>query len=110
MPTRTCGWRSRIATFPTNAGRRSKGSIDRLGGGGGLRERDLSMDALHGQDFWLFLFRDFFQFTDVIVGQLLDFSERVLFVVFGCEFVFEHVLRVLVAVPSDVAGVRSTLI
>src|SRR5437867_12921347 len=22
MPTRTCGWRSRIATFPTNAGRR----------------------------------------------------------------------------------------
>src|SRR5437870_10090298 len=110
MPTRTCGWRSRIATFPTNAGRRSKGSIDRLGGRGGLRERDLSMDALHSQDFLLFLFRDFFQFSDVIVGQLLDFSDRVLFVVFGYEFVFEHLFQVLVAVPADVADGGSMLL
>src|SRR5437764_6477355 len=116
MPTRTCGWRSRIATFPTNAGRRSTafrnyGMVDRQAwGGGGLRERDLSMDALHGQDFLLFLFRDFFQFTDVIVGQLLDFSDRVLFVVFGYEFVFEHLFQVLVAVPADVADGGSMLL
>src|SRR6266566_8135246 len=92
MPTRTCGWRSRIATFPTNAGRRR------------------SMDALHGQDFLLFLFRDFFQFSDVIVGQLLDFSDCVLFVVFGYEFVFEHLFQVLVAVPADVADGGSMLL
>src|SRR5262245_29239303 len=58
---------------------------------------------LHGQDFLLFLLRDFFQFMDVIVGQLLDFGERVLFVVFGDVFVFEHLFQVLVAVPADIA-------
>jgi hypothetical protein len=54
------------------------------------RQTFTDANPLDGQDFLLFLFRDFFQLVDVIVGQLLGFGERVFFVVFGNEFVFEH--------------------
>src|SRR5207249_5599453 len=37
-------------------------------------------------------------------------SDRVLFVVFGYEFVFEHLFQVLVAVPADVADGGSMLL
>src|SRR6516165_5599842 len=44
-----------------------------------------------------------FQFMDVIVGELLDFRETVLLVVFGDGLILQHFLQLLISVTADVA-------
>src|SRR5207247_8769757 len=98
----------RRARSTSPRGRSPKRSCARRSAGADVVVR--TAKRLDGQDFLLFLFRDFFQFTDVIIGQLLHFGERVLFVVFGDEFVFEHLFQVIVAVLADVADGGSMLL